>query len=87
MIEDEASSLSNTEPPNRFSRLTVRQVSILKFVAQGLTNSQIARELNLSKYTVAQHVADMLRRTGSVNRTNLVNQAYMTGILRNPSHR
>jgi DNA-binding NarL/FixJ family response regulator len=67
--------------PDGFSRLTARQLSILTMVARGLTNREIGQELHLSRYTVAQHVEEMLRRTGTVNRTDLINQAHISGIL------
>jgi DNA-binding NarL/FixJ family response regulator len=70
-----------------FSRLTARQVSILKMIARGLTNPQIGVELRMSKYTVAQHIREMLKRTGSTNRTDLVNRAYIIGILRTTTQR
>jgi DNA-binding NarL/FixJ family response regulator len=70
-----------------FSRLTARQVSILKMIACGLTNPQIGVELHMSKYTVAQHIREMLKRTGSANRTDLVNRAYIIGFLRTATQR
>lgn len=67
--------------PDGFSQLTARQISILRVLAHGLTNTQIGNALHLSKYTVAQHVREMLKRTGAVNRTDLVNRAHAAGIL------
>jgi DNA-binding NarL/FixJ family response regulator len=64
-----------------FSRLTAKQLSILVMIARGLTNREIAYELHMSKYTVAQHIKEMLKRTGAVNRTDLINRAHITGIL------
>jgi len=60
---------------------TQREMSILSLVAVGLTNAQIGKTLNISKYTVAQHIAKMLRRIGAVNRTDMVNRAHAEGIL------
>jgi DNA-binding NarL/FixJ family response regulator len=65
-----------------FSRLTAKQISILEMIARGLTNPQIGVELHMSKYTVAQHIREMLKRTGSTNRTDLVSRAHIIGILR-----
>jgi DNA-binding NarL/FixJ family response regulator len=50
-------------------------------IARGLTNREIGYELHMSKYTVAQHIKEMFKRTGSVNRTDLINRAHITGIL------
>jgi DNA-binding NarL/FixJ family response regulator len=66
-------------------RFTSREMSILELIARGLTNIQIARELHISKYTVAQHVAKMLERSSAINRTDLVSRSYATGILQNSS--
>ena len=64
-------------------RFTNREMNVLELVAKGLTNVQIASELQISKYTVAQHVAKMLQQIGATNRTELVSRSYLAGILRN----
>jgi DNA-binding NarL/FixJ family response regulator len=61
--------------------LTPRELSILQLAAKGYTNVQIAASLHISKYTVAQHIAKMLQRTGAANRTDLVSRAHVEGIL------
>jgi DNA-binding CsgD family transcriptional regulator len=68
-----------------FPRLTPRELSILRLVAKGCTNVQIAASLHISKYTVAQHIAKMLHRTGAANRTDLVCRAHTAGILNGES--
>jgi DNA-binding NarL/FixJ family response regulator len=73
------SAAANTS--NAFSPLTAKQLSILEMIARGLTNREIGYELHMSKYTVAQHIKEMFKRTGSVNRTDLINRAHITGIL------
>lgn len=65
-----------------FTNLTPRQLDVLHLISTGLTNLQIAQQLHMSKYTVAQHIKEMFRRTGSVNRTDLVNRARVYGPLR-----
>jgi DNA-binding CsgD family transcriptional regulator len=65
-----------------FTALTSRQVEVLEVIARGLTNSQIGRVLNMSKYTVAQHIKEMLKKTGCINRTDLVNRAHENGMLK-----
>lgn len=64
-----------------FAYLTRRQRSILQLVGRGLTNVQISQELHVSRYTVAQHLADMFKRTGAANRTDLVRRAYEHGAI------
>lgn len=67
-----------------FSSLTARQMAVLEMVSRGLTNRQIGCELHMSRYTVAQHLKEVFKRTGSINRTDLVDRAYRYGALRRP---
>jgi DNA-binding NarL/FixJ family response regulator len=53
------------------SRLTPRQVGVLKYVAAGYTNRRTAEELGISPDTVKKHVHALLRFTGSTNRAAL----------------
>ncbi len=53
------------------SRLTPRQVEVLKHVAAGYTNRRTAEELGISPDTVKKHVHALLRLTGTANRAAL----------------
>jgi DNA-binding NarL/FixJ family response regulator len=48
--------------------LTPREIEVLRLVAAGQTNREIARRLALSEYTVPVHVRNILSKTNSVNR-------------------
>ncbi|WP_026374596.1 response regulator [Aestuariibacter salexigens] len=50
-------------------KLTPHQVRVLKMMADGLLNKQIAYELNISESTVKQHSSAVLRKLGVINRT------------------
>jgi DNA-binding NarL/FixJ family response regulator len=44
------------------SVLTVRELDVLKLVARGLSNTEIAQRLFLSEHTVHRHLANILRK-------------------------
>jgi len=50
---------------------TVRQRQIMLLVAQGLSNKQVARELNISEGTVKVHLHEIYNRLGVRKRTAL----------------
>jgi DNA-binding NarL/FixJ family response regulator len=54
------------------SQLTMREIEILKFVAMGMTNQEIASELYISKRTVDGHKANILAKTDSKNVVSLL---------------
>jgi DNA-binding NarL/FixJ family response regulator len=57
-------------PPDKVPiNLTDREVEVLRLVAQGNTDQQIAKRLQVSVRTVNSHVTNILRKTGSNNRT------------------
>jgi DNA-binding CsgD family transcriptional regulator len=49
--------------------LSGREVEVLRLVAAGRSNAQIAEELVLSPHTVVRHVSNIMTKTGSLNRT------------------
>ena len=56
----------------KFNELSVRDVDMMELVREGYTNVEIARTLNLSKYTVAKLIEHLRTRKGARNRTHLV---------------
>ncbi|PJJ71704.1 regulatory LuxR family protein [Diaminobutyricimonas aerilata] len=55
--------------------LTAREEQVLEFVAEGLTNAQIAERLFVSPRTVTVHVSAILRKLGASTRTEAVRLA------------
>ncbi len=53
----------------RLAQLTPHQFNVLKMMADGLLNKQIAYELQISESTVKQHVSAVLRKLEVINRT------------------
>jgi DNA-binding NarL/FixJ family response regulator len=61
--------------------LTSRQIDVVRGVARGLTDKEIARELSLSPRTVEMHVARVLAALECANRAQAVGKAKGLGIL------
>jgi DNA-binding CsgD family transcriptional regulator len=61
--------------------LTERQVEILRLVAQGMSNVEIAKRLKLSEHTVKRHVANLLLRLDLSSRAAAVAYAAREGLL------
>jgi DNA-binding CsgD family transcriptional regulator/pimeloyl-ACP methyl ester carboxylesterase len=59
-------SLSSPQPV--MGRLSSRELEVLRLVAAGQTNQQIAEELVISRNTVRRHVSNIFDKTGIVNR-------------------
>jgi pimeloyl-ACP methyl ester carboxylesterase/DNA-binding CsgD family transcriptional regulator len=63
------------------SPLSSRETEVLRLVASGLTNRDIARSLVLSEHTVHRHVANILRKLRSSSRTAAAAQATRVGLI------
>lgn len=86
LIPDLVNKLSDlsgdrTEEKKAFNTLTPREEEILKLLAAGCTNLQIAKKLFISIYTVKNHVHNILEKLGISNRAQLVSYALTSGLV------
>jgi DNA-binding CsgD family transcriptional regulator len=73
-LADRCRQLLAGSRPSRWIRLgiTTREADVLRLVAEGLANREIAARLHVSPRTVEKHVESLLRKTSARSRTQLV---------------
>jgi DNA-binding CsgD family transcriptional regulator len=60
---------------------TRREVEIIMLLAAGSDTDKVASSLSMSPHTATHHLGNMLRKSGSSNRTELIARAYAAGVL------
>jgi DNA-binding NarL/FixJ family response regulator len=75
---EEASAPASAEYP---AGLTAREVEVLKLVAEGMTNAQIAQQLYLSPRTVHRHLNRIYQKLGTNSRASAARFATEHGLL------
>jgi DNA-binding NarL/FixJ family response regulator len=75
-----AASPARAAPPAP-AGLTARETEVLRLLAEGLLNREIAERLVISENTAANHVRSILAKTGSGNRTQAAMFAAAEGLL------
>jgi NarL family two-component system response regulator LiaR len=68
------------ELPPTSEPLTDREVEVLRLVARGLTNDEIAQQISVSERTVRTHVSNILEKLHLANRTQAALYALRQGI-------
>jgi len=70
------------KPPPEMDALTPREQHVLKLLAQGLQNKEIAAELVITERTVKFYVSSILSKLGAGNRTEAVTLAVQRGLVK-----
>ena len=60
---------------DELNQLTTREKSVIKLIASGAKNEDIADQLNISSHTVKTHIYSAFKKTNSRNRVELANWA------------
>ena len=76
-----ATAAPPAETPEAGAALTAREHAVLRLLADGLGNKEIAARLDISAHTVKFHVASVLAKLGVRSRTEAVSTGLRTGLL------
>jgi NarL family two-component system response regulator LiaR len=70
------------DEPNAFRELSDRELEVLKLIAAGLSNAEIAGRLYVSEKTVKSHVSNILGKLHLADRTQAAVYAWRQGVVR-----
>ena len=76
---------SHAEKVNPFTELSERELEVLKLIADGMSNAEMAVKLVLSEKTIKGHVSNILSKLHLVDRTQAAVYAWREGVVRKES--
>jgi DNA-binding NarL/FixJ family response regulator len=82
LVERFAEPVAAAGIPEQLSRLTARELDVLRLITRGLSNAEIAAEMVVAETTVKTHVARILTKLAVRDRVQAVVVAYETGFVR-----
>ncbi|WP_423226492.1 response regulator [Candidatus Amarolinea aalborgensis] len=83
-LVNRVSGRKTAQPEDEFEALTSREMEVLKLLAQGMTNKQIADTLIISDRTVQTHLSNIFGKLGVNSRTEAILMAMKRNLLRAP---
>lgn len=72
---------ARNDTPNLFTDLSERELDVLRLIADGLSNAEIARKLIISEKTVKGHVSNILGKLHMMDRTQAAVFAWQQGLV------
>ena len=82
LVEEFAANTAGAAPVDGLDDLTERETEVLRAMARGLSNAEIAEELFVGETTVKTHVGRVLMKLGVRDRVQAVVAAYESGLIR-----
>lgn len=81
LIQRALPALATSTTPPRFEALSERETQVLRLLAQGMSNAEIATALVISEATVKTHVSRLLTKLDLRDRVQAVVAAYQHGLI------
>lgn len=79
--EDRAAERADEHFAQRFTELSLREKDVLRLIAKGLSNHEIAQRLFISPHTVKNHVSRIYQKLGVDDRTKVAIWAVRLGLV------
>jgi two-component system, NarL family, response regulator YdfI len=81
IVLDPAFVLASSEDEPLAEHLTARESEVLRLLAEGLGNKDIAHKLNISEHTIKFHIRSILGKLGAASRTEAVTRGLRSGLI------